>query len=242
MLKGNIYIIVAILFISLTPILNAETLDTIPKSLEKRMEIKKYKSFSFGMEINFSDNSSLKNFIEYELPDYVNIYNDNKLKSFTSGLGFFGGAEMQIAKHFSAKLDYKYFLKSYNSSENIYSNYDFSYNNHEIYLKGYYLVPIDYIIFKIGGGAGFLHSTFNYKYYATETSYTSNGLGITLEGIMNAQLSKNVAGYLEGYISNTFQSKLKSGNGIELKARNGDTVNLNSFSIGLRVGVEIFIF
>ena len=84
MLKGNIHIIVAILFISLAPILSADTLDTIPKSLEKRMEIKKYKSFSFGMEIKFSDNSSLKNFIEYELPDYVNIYEDNKLKNFTS--------------------------------------------------------------------------------------------------------------------------------------------------------------
>ncbi len=240
--KNIVTLFAALILLSAAAILNAEPLDTIPKSLESRMAVKHYKSFSAGMEISYSNNSSLKQFIEYELPNYPYIADDDKLKEFSSGLGFFGSGELQVSKRFSARLDYTYFIKSYNSSADFYSSYDFTYYSHEIYLKGYLLCPVDYVLFKLGAGAGFIHSTFNTKYYSVETNYTSNGLGLTLEGVMDVQISKNVAGYLSGGITNTFQTNLKSSGGDELKAKNGNSVNLNSFGAALRIGLEVFIF
>ncbi len=240
--KNILILFAALILFSAAAILKAEPQDTIPKSLESRMALKHYKSFSAGMEISYSNNRSLKQFIEYELPNYPYIADDYKLKEFSSGLGFFGSGELQISKKFSARLDYTYFIKSYNSSADIYSSYDFTYNSHEVYLKGYMLFPVDYVLFKFGAGAGFIYSTFSTKYYSVETSYTSSGLGIALEGVMDVQISKNVAGYLSGGLTNTFQSNLKSSGGDELKAKNGSTVNLNSFGAALRIGLEVFIF
>ena len=241
--KKNILIILAALLFALQyQITFAAAQDTIPKSLESRMAVKHYKSFSAGMEISYSNNPKLKTFVEYTLPNYPYVADEYKLKSFSSGLGFFASGELQLAKNFSAKIDYKYFIKSYNSDADIYANYDFSYFNHEIYLKGYMLFPVDYVIFKVGGGAGFIHSSFSKKYFGLESTYTANGLGLTLEGIMDVQLSKNLAAFINLGMYDRIQSNLKSDSGEELKASNGDGVNLNSFGVALRLGFEVFIF
>lgn len=200
-----------------------------------------YTSFSFGMGAMYGNNPSLKNFIQYKIPDYSRLTRDDQLSEFFTGLDFFGGIERQISKKFSIKGEYSYFIKSYNVK--FYPQYDFSYYSHQPYLMFFYVIPQEYSYIKIGAGTGYIHSKLSVKEYGTENSYSANGFGFKTELILNAQIGKSFAGYISVYISKTFLSNLKDNNSKELLTNaTNETVNLNSLGAGIRLGVEIFIF
>ncbi len=209
-------------------------------SFEKQNKKGKYLAFSFGGGANYCDNKSLKTYIEYELPFYNNLSENEKLSSFYTGFEIFGGAEYQVATNFSLKGEYSYFTKSYNSVK--YPDYDFTYGNHQPYLTLYYLIPQEYSFVKIGAGAGYLSSSFTQKTYNYESNYKSTGFALRLDAAVDIQMSKVLAGYIAGYINQTFQSDLKDSNGNLLLNRSGGTVNLNSLGFGVRLGVELFFF
>lgn len=209
-------------------------------SFEQQNTKSKYYSFSFGMGACYCENSSLVSFIGYELPFYNNLTPEEKLSDFSAGFEIFGGAEFQIKKSFSIKAEYSYFSKSINLPQ--YPDYDFTYISHQPYLTVFYIIPQEYSFIKLGAGAGFLHSTFTKKSFRTETKYTSNGFGLKLNAILDIQISRNLAGYIEGYIDKTFQGNLKDDSGNDLLSRSSDRVNLNTFGFGVRLGAEIFIF
>ena len=199
-----------------------------------------FTSISFGMGVDYSNNPSLKKFIQYTIPQYNTLSPSDQLSDFASGLEFFGGVERQISKNFSIKAEYSYFLKSYNVS--VFPLYDFSYVNQQPYLIFNYIIPHDFFYIKMGAGAGYILSKLTVKQFGGEKSYTSSGLGLKIESVLNAQISKSVATYLSAYIYNTMLQNLKDSGGNELVSSNGDKVNLNSFGIGLRLGVEVYIF
>jgi hypothetical protein len=207
------------------------------QSLNKK---KKYTSISFGMGAVYGDNRSLKNFIQYEIPNYSFLTRDEQLSEFYTGLDFFGGVEKQISKIFSAKLEYSFFIKSYNVK--LYPQYDFSYVNHQPGISVFYLIPQEYSFIKIGIGGNYIYSKLNVKEFGTEKSYTSSGLGLKTEIILNTQIGKSFAGYISGYLTKSFLSNLKDDSGKQLTGATGETVNLNSFGAGIRLGVEVFIF
>jgi hypothetical protein len=216
-------------------------------SFEEQNKKAKYYSFSFGMGINYGDNKSLKSYIEGQLPFYNEVPVNDKLSDFATGIEFFGGAELQLSKKLALKGEYAYFFKSYNSTYSngyqSYSNYDFSYYNHQPFLTLYYLIPQQSSFIKIGAGAGFLASTFTEKAFGNEVgSYTSTGIGIKLDAVLDLQMGKNLAGYLGGYINKSFQGDLKKSDGSMLLNKDGGTVNLNSFGLGIRAGLEFFFF
>jgi hypothetical protein len=198
------------------------------------------------MGANYSNNPSLKNYIQYELPYYNYLTQDNQLSDFATGLEFFGGVEKQLSKNFSAKVEYSYFMKSYNVKQNSqydYSKYDFSYYNHQPFLIFYYIIPQEFSFIKIGAGTGYIYSQFTAKKYGAENSYTSNGFGLKTEIILNMQIGKSFAGYISGNITKTFLSNLKDSNGKELLTNGtNETVNSSSFGMGIRLGIEIFSF
>lgn len=215
--------------------------DSTHVSFQTLNKNKKYTSFSFGMELSYGTNQSLKNFIQYELPYYSELTRDEQLSDFATGLAFFGGVERQISNNFSIKGEYSYFLKSYNVK--LFPNYDFSYTSHQPYLIFYYIIPQEYSYIKLGAGTGYLLSDLKVKEFGSQRDFTSNGLGLKGEIIFNAQIGKSFAGYLSGNISKTFLSNLKDTYGKELLTNGtNETVNLSSFSVGLRLGVEIFFF
>jgi hypothetical protein len=208
------------------------------QSLNKK---NKYTSISFGMGANYGNNPSLKNYIQYKLPEYGNLTRDDQLSEFSTGLEFFVGVERQVSKNFSVKCEYTYFLKSYNVK--LYPQYDFTYNNHQPYLIFYYVIPQEYSFIKIGAGTGYLFSQLSVKEYGLSNSYSSNGFGFKAEVILNAQIGKSFAGYINCYANKTFLSNLKDNNGKELLTNaTNETVNLSNLGIGIRLGVEIFIF
>ena len=235
--KLTIFIVI---FVNFSIICNASPLDSIRTSFQEQNKKSDYISFSFGMGINYCNNNSLIDFIELQIPDYNTIPQNERFSQFSTGLEFFGGVEYQISRNFSIKGDYSYFIKSINISR--FQNYDYSYINHQPYIILNYIIPQEYFFLKIGGGVGYFMSHLTVKEFGYQQDYSSSGVGLKLEGIFNAQISKNVASYLSGFITQSFQSDLKDGNDVVLKSRDNSTVNLSSFGLGLRLGLEVFIF
>jgi hypothetical protein len=192
------------------------------------------------MGINYCNNNSLIDFAELQIPNYNTLSQDERFSKFSTGLEFFGGVEYQLSKKLSVKADYSYFIKSLNISR--YPNYDYSYFNHQPFLILNYIIPQEYVYIKVGAGIGYIISNLKIKEFAFEKEYSSKGVGLKLEGIFNAQLSKNVAGYFSAFITQSFQSNLKDDSNTELTSHNNNTVNLDSFGLGLRLGLEVFIF
>ncbi|MBS1517045.1 MAG: hypothetical protein JSS91_03070 [Bacteroidetes bacterium] len=199
-----------------------------------------FTSFSFGMGVSYSDNSSLLNFIETDVDGYSQIPNDQKLSSFSSGILFFGSAERQVHKNFSVKGEYSYFIKSIDIPSN--QNYQYSYYSHQMILNVNYLIPQKYSYFKFGLGGGYLLTDFTRKYITAETEYTSSGPAVKFEITFNAQLGKNAATYLSGFLLKSFMSDLKDKNGKYLSNNLTDRVNLSSFGAGIKLGLELYFF
>lgn len=210
-------------------------------SFAKQNKGKHYTSFAFGMGAAYGNNPSLTTYIEYELPGYNNVPDSRKLKEFKTGFEFFGNVERQIAKNIALKLDYGYFIKS--SKVDDYPNSYFDYNNHQIYLGANYLIPGDYYFIKVGLGAGPVFSSLDSRAFTVnDGTYTSTGVLAKAEGTFSLQMGSNLAGYLNGYIGNVFNGTLKRDDGKELKNSAGDTVNLSSFMLGVRIGIEFYLF
>lgn len=214
--------------------------DTTNVSFETQNRKSKYKSFSFGMGANYGSNEELVRYIGYRLPFYNTLPDERKLSDYSTGLEFFFGAEFQVAKRFSLKADYSYQIKSFNVAD--YPAYEYSYISHQPYLMGYYVLPQRFSFVKFGAGAGYILSDFTQKEFGGELSYSSKGPAVKLETVFNLQISKTVAGYLGGSMFNTFMSELEDSNGNKLLNANNETVKLSSFGLGIRLGVEIFIF
>jgi hypothetical protein len=192
------------------------------------------------MGANYGDNKELVRYIGYRIPFYNTLPDERKLSDFSTGLEFFLGAEFQLAKRFSLKADYSYQIKSFNVAD--YPSYEYSYLSHQPYLMGYYVIPEQFSFIKVGAGAGFILSEFNQKEFGGELSYNSKGPAVKLETVFNLQISKSVGGYLSGSMFKTFMSELEDSGGNKLRNANNETVRLSSFGVGLRLGVEIFIF
>jgi hypothetical protein len=212
-----------------------------PRAFGDQGKNKKYTSFAFGMGAAYGNNTSLNTFISYELPNYNTLSDNQKLKDFGTGFEFFGNVERQVLKNLAVKLDYSYLIKSNKVSS--YPNNSYDYKNHQIVLILNYVIPGQYHFLKFGAGAGPVFSSLeSVSYIINNGTYTSTGVLAKAEGTFSIQMGKNLAGYINGYIGNVFAGNLKGSDGKELKNAAGDTVNLSSFMLGLRLGIEFYIF
>jgi len=209
---------------------------------EKQNKNKNFKAFAAGMRLSYGNNKSLLDYIRFELPDYYIIPEEQKIPDFNVGYEFFGEAEYQLTKHFSLKADYSYSIKSLNSTAPQFSNYDFSVYTHNILLTGYYIIPGKYYYLKLGGGTGLAISELRKQTFGLIEEYNSTGINVKLESVLNTQISNSIAAYIGVFLSNSINATLKNGNGEKVISRSGEEINLNSFNIGLGLGLEIFIF
>lgn len=233
------YFVILILFFLL---LNTAVSQEKIISFEKQNKNTKYKSVSGGMRLSYGNNPSFLNYVKYELPDYFRVPESQQIPDFEVGYEFFGGFEYQLAKNFSLKADYSYFIKSLNSTAPQYLSYDFTYYNHNILLTGYYLIPGEYFYLKFGAGAGLILSNLSTQTFGLSGNYNSKGINTKLESVLNTQISNSIAAYFSVFLSGTFNGSLKNSDGSLLRTRPGEEVNLNSFNIGLGLGFEYFIF
>ncbi|MBN1634286.1 MAG: hypothetical protein JW917_08995 [Ignavibacteria bacterium] len=231
-------IIIILFFFTLNTVFPQEKVT----SFKKQNQNTKYKSFSGGMRLSYGNNPSLLRFVQYELPDYFRVPESQQIPDFEVGYEFFAGFEYQVAKNFSLKADYSYFVKSMNSSASQYSMYDFTYNCHNILLTGYYLIPGEHFYLKFGAGSGMVLSNLSTQTFGLISNYNSAGLITKLESVLNTQISNSLAAYFGVFLSGTFNGTLKKSDGSKLSNRTGEEVNLNSFMLGLSLGFEYFIF
>ncbi|MEO8210275.1 MAG: hypothetical protein ABI840_06915 [bacterium] len=209
-------------------------------SFKNQNKLSNYISISGGMGITYSNNPSLTNYIELDVPNYTFIPNEQKVSPFTTGIEFFVGVEPQLAKKFSVKAEYTYRIKSLEIPTNL--NYQYSYFSHNPMILFNYIFLQEYSYIKFGIGGGYLMTKFIRKERNLETEYNSTGADVKLEGIFNAQLGKSAAVYLSGFLINSFMSNLKNDQDIYLVNLNNEKVNLSSFGAGVRLGLEVFIF
>jgi hypothetical protein len=198
-----------------------------------------YKSFSLGMGITYSNNPSVLDYIENDVPNYSVITSDSRLSEFSTGVKFFAGAEFQVKKKFSVKADYSYHIKSFEVQQ--FTTYQYTIHNHEPTLMGYYLIQDEYSFIKLGLGLGYVQNSFTRTLGALSRTYSSNGFKIKSEGIINLQLGKNVSSLISGEIFHINLSDLKIDNDYLLNT-SGEKVNANSFGAGVNLGIEFYIF
>jgi len=92
-----------------------------------------------------------------------------------------------------------------------------------------YLLPQKFSYIKFGFGGGY----FDYK---------SSGPAVKFEIVFNAQLGKNAATYFSGFMQKTFMSDLKNSNGNFLNGRDESKVDISSFGMGVKLGLELYFF
>lgn len=218
--------------------------DLLPQekvSFEKQNINRHFVSFSFGMGVNYGDNKSLKEFIEYDIPNYNSLPPSERLSDFSSGIEFFASVEKQIAKKLSLKGEYTYFIKSVNLTQ--FQNYDYTYNSHIPMIDIGYIIPLEYVYLKITGGVGYSFTSLTITTYGLKRDYQSTGVNSKVEGVVNVQISNSLAGYLGLYATKSFLGDLKDNNGSFLKSNvTFNNVNLSSFTLGLRLGIEFYFF
>lgn len=197
-------------------------------------------SFSFGMGANYSTNSSLITYMEGDIDFYNTLNPDDRFSSLEGGLEFFSGIEYQLSRNFSIKGQYSFLTKSFSIAQ--FPNYEYSYINHQPYLLLNYIIPDEHSFIKLGAGGGYIITNFSAKRFGAEAKYHSSGFGLMGEGVVNLQISSNVGGYISGYLFKTITGDLENDNGTKLVNNQGENVNVSSFGVGLRLGMEIFIF
>lgn len=219
---------------------SAEAQDKKHTSFGEQNAKKFYTSLAFGMGVDYGSTNSFDAYIGYELPNYNFLNESDKLTQFRSGFTFFGAVERQVHRNISVKVDYSYFIKSNDVA--LYPDYGFNVAGHRILLGANYVFPMEYAFLKIGAAAGPEFTSMTKRYGSLETKYTSSGFGLKAEGTFDIQIGKNVAGYINGYLMNIFDSGLKDPDGNDVYNRAGGKTDMGGFSAGVRIGVEIFIF
>jgi hypothetical protein len=199
-------------------------------------KIKKKISVSAGMGIDYL---SMPSYVEYLRSD-IPGYNSDSIKTFSTGVEFFGTVEYGLSKNISASLDYSYFLKS-NTYNYSYFVFDYTITAHQPGIMVYYNLIYPGVRFKIGAGGG-------YHFYTLENNisennkdtYKASGGSVRFELIFAPALSKNLSAYVSAFLSGNFTSTLKNENGEVLKSSSsGKEVNLGSYGPGGRIGFTV---
>ncbi len=180
-----------------------------------------------GMGIDFAYTPSLN--------DYLLLYSGQK-NSFNSAVNFSGEFGYRLNDHYQIGLDMGYLINSFNYNLSV-GNYQFSYNIIAPTIMNYYVIRGVGYKFKFGGGIGprFTSASENLPAFPGSIKYTTTGFGLMLRAEGGTILSGNLYASIGGDLKYDFNGELK--NGGKNLVNNGSNVNLDSFSVGVRLGV-----
>jgi hypothetical protein len=193
--------------------------------------------FYAGMGVNLQNNSSFKNYLVREMPGDAS----DSVKSFNTGVEFFGGFEYFINRNFSMKLDYSYYQTSYSFAFPPYS-FQYDLRVHQPYLIASYLIRrITYDI-KIGAGAGLLFAHVDRQFDQSITSYSATGFGVRAEGVFAPYITNGLQAYLNAFVFGSLYKPFKDSNGNLLVNTNStQQVDFSGFGVGARIGIMVLI-
>ncbi|MDR3609182.1 MAG: hypothetical protein P4L27_01305 [Ignavibacteriaceae bacterium] len=187
-----------------------------------------------GMGINFMSTPSLK--------DYLSSLTGIQQSAFNTAINFFGEADFRAANNYDLGFEFAYLYNSFNFSPNG-GRYQLSYGVLMPTITSYYVIEGQGYNFKFGGGLGlrFASITETKEFSSSSNNYNSIGFGILLRALGNTALSSNVYANITGDIRYDLNGTPKNnGNPIQNTVLN-NSVNLNSLSLGLSLGIT-YIF
>ena len=181
------------------------------------------------------------------LTDYINQGDltppNRELGTFNSAVIFSGEIGTFINKDIEVSLEVPYQIYSY--TENIgLGQYELAYNLVSPSLLAYYVISGNGYNFKFGGGAGprFVSLTEKKKWQGTEVSFSSIGFGGLLRIEGNTVLSDNVYANIGLDLRYDLNGEPENGSGTKLtNVVQNEVVNMNTFSMGLRLGISYLI-
>lgn len=192
--------------------------------------------FSLAMGIDYKSAPAYRDYINYNFAPV-----NGKLKSFSSSINFTGEVGYLTSESFQLGLEYSLAIDSYTTFINTGGVYDISYLMHRPSLIGYYVLAGKGYKFKFGGGLGLRFANLD-ETIINKTNYTSNGFGILLKVDANTLLSTNFYVLVGLDLRYDITGELKSQSGKKIiNFTNSENVNLNSISVGLKVGLTYLL-
>ena len=201
---------------------------------------------STGMGVNYAANPSIK--------DYINSNFDSGkglLKTFSTQVEFYGEGVYSISKHFELGIDYGMSIYSFTNTTNI--NYELSYTVYKPSLVAYYVIPGKGYKFRFGGGMGLRMVSLDEKIWTT-VNYSGNGFGFLARAEGHTSLGGNFYAMIAADMRYDIISKVSNGTSVLTSNKNrifagnsqsdfdsvGTKVNINTFSVGIKLGISYF--
>ncbi|MCK9280937.1 MAG: hypothetical protein M0P71_09965 [Melioribacteraceae bacterium] len=192
--------------------------------------------FTLGMGLDFNSTSSFR---EYINSNYSRGSSD--IATFKSSVFFSGEVGYDIKENIQLAIEYNVLIDSYTQSIGVAGNYEMSYVSHRPSIIAYYVLKGKGYKFKFGGGAGFRYVQLDEKKYII-TNYSTNGYGIVLKAEGNTLLSGNF--YANIGVSLRYDTPGAPKNsliGYIYNPITKENLNLNSVSVGIKIGVSYSI-
>lgn len=194
--------------------------------------------FSVSMGIHAVNNPSLR--------DYINTNfaaSNEKLSTFNATAMFKGECDYSVSENFQIGLEYGLQFYSFNTSFAGIGTYDISYLHHKPSILGFYVIAGEGYKFKFGGGIGYRIVSVDEQLPTTTTDYNykSSGLGFVGKAQAHTLLSNNFYVFLELDLRYELPGEPENnGKKIENLVLN-ETVNFNSFLVGINIGISFFL-
>jgi hypothetical protein len=191
-----------------------------------------------GMGINFNSTPSLRDYLN----DSQFAPSDNQVAAFNTSINFSGEVDYRAADKYEIGLEMAYLYNSFTFSPGG-GRYELSYSILMPSILNYYVIDGEGYNFKFGGGLGLRFASLNelQQFTSNANNYKSVGFGILLRASGNTTLGGNVYANITGDIRYDINGTPKNnGNSIQ-NTIVGKSVNLNSLSVGLSLGIS-YIF
>ena len=186
---------------------------------------------SASMGLDFKSAPSFRDYVNYVLAS-------NQVSSFKSAVAFGAEVDYLLKNNFAIGIDYNLQIDSYNIPSNTGAggNSEISYLHHRPTILAYYVIPGNGYQFKFGGGVGFRSVSLTQKLMSDET-YSATGIGFVGRAMGNTKLSDNLYALIGADLRYDLPGDFSNSGNKIVNPATGSNVNLNSFSIGIYLGL-----
>jgi hypothetical protein len=179
------------------------------------------------------------------MQDYINqnfAPPNEQLGSFVSSIVFAGEGGVFINKNFEMTVEIAYQIYSYTTT-GLSGQYELKYNNLMPSLLAYYVLDGNGYNLKFGGGIGIRFPNVDESLPATgsSTSYTSTGFGIIARTEGNTLLGGDIYANIGAEVRYDANGEPESNGNNLFNIVQGENVNFNTFSLGVRLGITYII-
>jgi hypothetical protein len=189
------------------------------------------------MGINFLSIPSMQDYINQNFAPP-----NEQLGTFASSIIFAGEGGMFLNKNFEMTVEVAYQIYSY-TTNSINGQYELAYNNLMPSVLAYYVLGGNGYNLKFGGGLGIRFPNVDESLPATGStiSYTSTGFGIIARAEGNTLLGGDIYANIGAELRYDINGEPENNGKTLFNAVQGENVNFNTFSLGVRLGITYVI-